>query len=174
MNSEDWRTMNERVTAFCAGESGSTLIEVMLAMVILPFAILGVMGMFRWADHGLQVGANSLRALALAESRLEAKRSVPWDLLLVDDLDADGAPEARMRDDGSGADAQAGDGIYTGETEEDGIQVVWTVQPDRAGPIRGAGSVLIQTRASYQAGRERRSELRIGTVRANPRYLGAP
>ncbi|MEW6543746.1 MAG: choice-of-anchor X domain-containing protein [Nitrospirota bacterium] len=156
-----------------AGEGGSTLIEVMLAMIILPFAILGVMGMFRWSDHGLQVGANSLRALALAESRLEAKRSVPWDLLLVDDLDSDGVPEVRMRDDGAGADAQAGDGIYTGETEVDGIQIVWTVQPDRVGPIACAGSAVIQARAAYPLGQGRRSELRIGTVRANPRYLGA-
>jgi prepilin-type N-terminal cleavage/methylation domain-containing protein len=71
-------------------EEGFSLIEVMLAMVILAFAVVGVMGMYHWADYGLRLGANGIKALALAESRLEAKRAAPWDGLLADDLDFDG------------------------------------------------------------------------------------
>src|SRR5574341_1306162 len=112
-------------------QRGFSLIEVMLAMVILAFAILGVMGMFQWADHGLRQGDRATRALAMAESRLEAKRTIPWKALLTDDLDADGAPEVTMHDDGKDPDTVAGDGIYSAGLETDGIRLVWTVQPDR-------------------------------------------
>ena len=153
-------------------EGGFSLIEVMLAMVILAFAILGVMGMFQWADHGLRQGDRATRALAMAESRLEAKRTTPWKALLTDDLDADGTPEITMRDDGTAPDAVAGDGIYSAGVEMDGIRLVWTVQPDRAGLLRNAGSVVIQARASYPASRGQRREIRLGTLRANPAYVG--
>ena len=154
------------------GESGFSLIEVMFAMVILAFGVLGVMGMFQWADHGLRHGANGTKALAMVESRLEAKRAVTWDALLLDDLESDGIPEITMRDDGTQGDEKAGDGVYTASREQDGIRLVWTVQPDRAGSLRSAGSVLIQARASYQVGQGQWREVRIGTLRANPQYLG--
>jgi len=154
------------------GESGSSLIEVMFAMVILAFGVLGVMGMFQWADHGLRHGANGTKALAMVESRLEAKRAVTWDALLLDDLESDGIPEITMRDDGTQGDEKAGDGVYTASREQDGIRLVWTVQPDRPGSLRSAGSVVIQARASYQVGQDQWREIRIGTLRANPQYLG--
>ena len=94
-------------------DRGFSLIEVMLAMVILAFAVVGVMGMHQWGEQGMQYGANGTRALAMAESRLEAKRTMPWEALLQDDLDADGMAEITMQDDGEGADEQEGDGIYT-------------------------------------------------------------
>ena len=153
-------------------EKGFSLVEVMFAMVILAFGVLGVMGMFQWADHGLRHGINGTRALALVESRLESKRTVPWDALLLDDLDSDGIPEITMRDDGSEGDEEAGDGVYSANQEQDGIRLVWTVQPDRAGSLRSAGSVLIQARASYQVRQGQWREVRIGTLRANPQYLG--
>src|SRR2546426_11262738 len=93
-------------------EGGFGLIEVMLAMVILAFAILGVMGMFQWAEHGLRQGERATRALARAESRLEAKRTTPWKALLTGDLEAEGTPGITMRDDGTEPDAGAGEGIY--------------------------------------------------------------
>ena len=153
-------------------EAGFSLIEVMIAMVILAFGILGVMGSFRWADHGLRYGANGTRALALAESRLEAKRSAPWAALLTDDLDADGTPDLTMRDDGTQGDLQAGDGVFTGSLEEGGIRLIWTVRPDRPGLLHNAGAVVIEARASYMTGEAKWREIRLGTLRANPRYLG--
>ncbi len=158
---------------FARREEGFSLIEVMFAMVILAFALVGVMGMFEWADYGLQTGANGLKALALAESRLEAKRAAPWEALLADDLDFDGQPDIQMNDDGTQADEKAGDGIYSAAVDDGGIHLVWTVQPGSAGPLRAAGSVVILVRASFQAGRGARREFQIGTLRANPRYLGA-
>jgi prepilin-type N-terminal cleavage/methylation domain-containing protein len=154
------------------GDDGFSLIEVMLAMTILPFAILGVMGMFEWADQGQQQGMNGTRALAMVESRLEAKRSAQWEHLLMDDVDGDGRLEIQMRDDGKGPDDEAGDGIYTAQIEEEGIRLVWTVQADRPGPLRMAGSVTVQAHATYSVGRGQKREIRMGTVRANPRYIG--
>ncbi|MGH7229537.1 MAG: type IV pilus modification PilV family protein [Nitrospiraceae bacterium] len=153
-------------------EKGFSLVEVMFSMIILAFGVLGVMGMFQWADHGLRHGANGTRALAMVESRLEVKRTVPWDALLLDDLDSDGLPEITMRDDGTQGDVEVGDGVYTASREQDGIRLVWTVQPDRAGSLRSAGSVVIQARASYPVGPGQRREIKIGTFRANPQYLG--
>ena len=35
-------------------QAGFSLIEVMMAMVVLAFGILGVMSAFRWSDFGLR------------------------------------------------------------------------------------------------------------------------
>jgi prepilin-type N-terminal cleavage/methylation domain-containing protein len=153
-------------------ERGFSLLEVMMAMVILGFSVLGVMGMFQWGDYGLQQGAQGTRALAMVEARLEAKRSGPWDALLVDDLDLDGVAEVRMVDDGAQGDAHAGDGIYTAYREKYGIRLVWTVQFDQPGSPRSAGSAVIQAQARYQIGGHWQ-EIKVGTLRANPNYLGA-
>jgi len=77
-----------------------------------------------------------------------------------------------MRDDGTHPDAVAGDGIYSAGVERDGIRLVWTVRPDRVGVLRNAGSVVIQARASYPASRGQWREIRVGTLRANPSYVG--
>lgn len=148
--------------AGCRTESGFSLLEVMLAMVILAFAVVGVMGLFRWADHGVQYGAKATRALALAESRLEAKRAGSWASLLRDDLDADGRPEITMRD----------DGVFTAGVEQEGIRLLWQVQPDRPGPLAQAGAVVIAAEASYLVGSGQRRSVQVRTLRANPSYLG--
>ncbi len=153
-------------------QAGFSLIEVMIAMVILAFAILGVMSSFRWSDHGLRQGATGTRALALAESRLEAKRAAPWTALLRDDVDGDGRPEIAMRDDGQPPDAQAGDGLYTAAVERDGIMLQWMVQPDRAGPVPAWGTAIVTASARYPVGEGRWREVTVGTLRANPSYLG--
>jgi hypothetical protein len=148
------------------------LIEVMMAMVVLAFGILGVMSAFQWSDSGLRQGAIGTRALAQAESRLEAKRAASWDALLSDDLDGDGTPDVFMRDDGQAPDRQAGDGLYTAQAERDGIVLQWTVQPDRTGPAPTWGSAVITAGARYQVPQGRWHEVTVGTLRANPRYVG--
>lgn len=158
-------------------ERGFGLIEVLVAMLILAGALLGSMGLFQWADIGLREGAQATRALALAESRLEAKRAGPWSALLLDDLDADGLAEIQMRDDGVPPDEQAGDGIFTASAEQAGIRLVWTVQSDRAGALKqgslaNVGSVVVKANASYPAGLGQWRDLQVGTLRANPNYVG--
>lgn len=151
---------------------GFTLIEVMLSMIILTVGVMAVVGAFRWANQGLRHGELGMRALAMAESRIEAKRAAPWNALLTDDLDRDGLVETSLRDDGMGNDEHAGDGVYTTSVEQDGVHVVWTVEPDRPGPLIDVGSVVIRSQAafSFQSGPRRTIELR--TLRANPNYIG--
>ena len=55
-----------RKAAVRVGERGFSLIDVMLAMTILSFVLLGAMGTVQWADLGQQTGALGTRALALA------------------------------------------------------------------------------------------------------------
>jgi type II secretory pathway pseudopilin PulG len=153
-------------------EGGFGLIEVMFAMVILAFAVLGVMGTFQWADHGVQYGQKATRALALAQSRLEAKRTGSWNRLLFDDLDADGIQDIAMRDDGHDPDAVSGDCIYTASAEITGIKLIWTLQTEPRGSLVEAGAVVIQVRASFPVGREGRRQFELGMLRANPNYLG--
>ncbi|WHZ24141.1 MAG: hypothetical protein OJF47_003253 [Nitrospira sp.] len=53
---------------------GFTLVESMVALVVLSIGVIGTIGMFESAEHGLRRGALTATALALAESRLESKR----------------------------------------------------------------------------------------------------
>jgi len=151
--------------------TGFSLVEVMIAMVILAFSILGVTAMFQWGEYGLQQGSQRTRALAMAEARVEAKRAGPWDAMLADDLDFDGIAEVRMTDDGAGDDEKAADGIYTGSAEREGIRLVWTIETLPSGPVSGAGLAVIKTHASYRTG-GRWHVIDVGALRANPNYVG--
>ncbi len=153
-------------------QGGFGLIDVVMATSVLAFGILGVMSAFQWSDHGLRQAVVGTRALAMAEARLEAKRAAPWHALLADDLDGDGRPDLLMRDDGQWPDRQGGDGLYSATVEQDGIVLEWTVRPDRAGPMSSWGSAAIVARARYPVGRGQWREVRVGTVRANPGYVG--
>jgi prepilin-type N-terminal cleavage/methylation domain-containing protein len=153
-------------------QAGFSLIEVMVAMVVLAFGILGVASAFQWSDGGLRLGHMGTRALAMAGARLEAKRLAPWELILMDDVDADGRPDLVMQDDGRWPDLQANDGLYTAMLERDGISVHWMVQPDRSGPLQTWGSVVITVQARYRVAQGQWATLTVATRRANPRYLG--
>jgi len=152
-------------------QRGFSLIEVMVSMVILAFAVLGVTAMFQCANEGLIDGIKGTQALAMAQGRVEAKRSAPWEALLRDDLDADGVAELRMHDDGMQGDAVSDDGIYSGRTEQDGIRLVWTIQPLQSGPLESAEMILIKAHATYETGARSRS-IETGTLRVNPTFVG--
>ena len=122
------------------GAAGFTFVESMVALVVLSIGVIGTIGMCEWAERGLQRGALTTTALALAESRLEAKRSLPWDQLLVDDLDQDGNLEAAMRDDGLQDDKTNGDGIFTASPTQSNIRLVWTVELNRGNQPGGGES----------------------------------
>jgi prepilin-type N-terminal cleavage/methylation domain-containing protein len=158
-------------TRCSSNERGFSLIEVMVAMVILAFSVIGVTSMFQWSNEGLVDGAKGMQALAMAEGRVEVKRSSRWEALLMDDLDADGVTELRMHDDGMQGDAVADDGIYSGLSERDGIRLLWTIQPVQNGPLESAEMVLIKALATYQIGGRSRS-METRTLRVNPAYVG--
>lgn len=152
-------------------QGGMTLIEVMVAMVISGVALIGAMEAVQVSSGYIREGVLITKALELAQSRLEFKRSVRWQLLLEDDVDGDGIPETLMNDDGQGGDVAAGDGIYTAMLERDGVTVVWTVEADSRKPLSAVGIVAIQAVSSY-VGRAGRKEVRVATLRANPVFVG--
>lgn len=156
-----------------AGTAGFTLVESMVALVVLSIGLIGTIGMCEWAQRGLQRGAMTSTALALAESCLEAKRSLPWDQLLADDLDQNGTLESLMRDDGLLDDGMTGDGIFTGSQTRSNIKLVWTVELNRGGLPGAASLATIEASARFTTlgGQER--EVRLRTIRANPRYVGS-
>lgn len=159
-------------SSLSVSEEGFSLIEVMVAMVITAFGLLGAMALFQIADHGLRDGGQGLRALALAQSRLEAKRVAPWNRLLLDDLNADGIVDVTMRDDGTQGDLQGGDGTYTGMAEQAGILLSWTLRPDRGGSLERAGAVIVEAKAAYRLPSGRTRTVALAMLRANPNYVG--
>ncbi|HSL03306.1 MAG TPA: choice-of-anchor X domain-containing protein [Nitrospiraceae bacterium] len=153
-------------------EGGASFAEVLVAMTLTLIGLVGAMGAFQAAERSIRIGTVATRALAMAESRIEAKRSVRWDRLLLDDLNHDGVPDLVMHDDGVGGDVLAGDGVYSGRWDQDGVQLIWTVTPSRSGSLSASGHVRIEARAVYAAGESQR-EVRVGTLRANPMFVGS-
>lgn len=154
-----------------AGDTGFSLIEVMIAMVISGIAFIGAIGAVQISSAHTRQGALASRALELAQARLEVKQSIRWPYLLEDDLDDDGIPETMMKDDGQDPDAMADDGIYTAMLERNGITVVWSVETDRPGPLGSVGMVAIRAVSSY-VGQGSPKEVMVGTLRANPAFIG--
>ncbi len=144
----------------------------MVALVVLAIGLAGSIGTFEWSERGLQRGSLTTQALALIESRLEAKRVLPWEQLLMDDVDRNGSLETRMHDDGLLGDAVAGDGIFTSSVRQGPIRLTWTVETNRVGPLSAASLATIEVRAAFQAAGDREREVRVRTIRANPRYVG--
>src|ERR1700704_4582605 len=153
-------------------EGGASFAEVLVAMTLTLIGLAGAMGAFQAAGWSLRTGTLSTRALAMAESRIEAKRSARWDRLLLDDLNHDGVPDLVMHDDGAGGDVLAGDGVYSGSWDQDGVHLIWTVTPSRSGSLSAPGPVPIDV-WGVCAAREVRREVRVGTVRANPVFVGS-
>ncbi|HKQ36354.1 MAG TPA: choice-of-anchor X domain-containing protein [Nitrospiraceae bacterium] len=153
-------------------ERGVSFAEVLVAMALTLTGLVSAIGAFQAAERNLRTGTLATRALAMAESRIEAKRAARWDRLFLDDLNHDGVPDLIMRDDGAGGDAMAGDGVYSGRWDEDGVHLIWTVTPSRSGSLSASGHVLIEARAVYETGENQR-EVRVGTLRANPVFAGS-
>src|SRR5881628_2811529 len=132
-------------------ERGMSLVEPLVAMVVLSVSLLGSVGMLALAQDGIAGGARKLEAMALAESRLERLRAVPYQSLLKADLD--------------------GDGEYTARQTINGVLVTWTVRPDRPSLAHSRTATLTVTAAwSDQGGRHR--TVRLGMRRANPVFSG--
>jgi prepilin-type N-terminal cleavage/methylation domain-containing protein len=153
-------------------ETGFSLVEVMMAMVISGVALMGTLAAIEVSSRHAHQGQVSTRALAMAQARLEAKRSVRWEALLADDLDHDGIAEVLMKDDGQEPDRVADDGIYTARHWQEGVSVVWTVEPNPPGPFMSATIVALRATAFYD-GEGGTKEIRLATLRANPTFAGS-
>lgn len=153
-------------------EQGFSLVEVLVAMALSAVVLMGGVTALQVSARFAQQGRLAAKALALAQSRVEAKRSVRWEALLLDDLDLDGRVDLMMMDDGQGADVSAGDGVYSARWEGDGVTLDWTVASDHASPLAAAGFVTIRVAASYKGLGGIRT-VTIGTVRANPVFVGS-
>lgn len=152
-------------------QEGMTLIEVIVAMVVSGIALLGAIGAVQISSGSIRDSGLATKALELAQSRLESKRSVRWQFLLEDDVDGDGIPETLMKDDGQGGDVAADDGVYTAMLEREGMTVVWAIETDSQRPLYSVGMVAITAVSSY-IGRAGRKEVRVATLRANPVFVG--
>lgn len=161
-----------RQDRFLQAEDGASFAEVLVAMALTFIGLVGAMGAFEAAERSFRTDMLAARALAMAESRIEAKRSARWDRLLLDDLNHDGIMDLVMRDDGVGGDAMAGDGVYSGSWEQDGVRLIWTVTPSRLGSLPASGYVFLEARAVYIAATGQR-EVQVGTLRANPVFVGS-
>jgi hypothetical protein len=153
-------------------ERGVSFAEVLVALALTMTGLAGAMGAYQAAERSLRTGTLATRALAMAESRIEAKRAARWDLLLADDLNHDGVMDLVMHDDGAGGDLLASDGVYSGDWDQDGVQLIWTVTPSRSGSLSDSGHVLIEARAVYVVDDNQR-EVRVSTLRANPVFVGS-
>ncbi len=150
---------------------GTSYAEVLIALAIVPISLLGAMAAFHAAEQFISQGAAGGRALALVESRIEAKRASRWEFLLLDDMNFDGRPDVVMHDDGLNGDEVGGDHRYTGVWELDGVVLTWTVAPNRGSTLAAAGYVVIEARAVLGSGGSQR-EVRAATLRANPWFVG--
>lgn len=151
---------------------GFSLVEVMVAMVIAGVALMGTLSAVEISSRHIRQGGLSGKAVELAQSRLEAKRSVRWESLLEDDLDHDGIPETIMADDGQHSDITAGDGIYTAMYEREGVTVVWMIETNHPGPLSSTAMVMIQASGSYVGPNGQKKEVKVATIRANPNFVG--
>ncbi|MFQ5455732.1 MAG: choice-of-anchor X domain-containing protein [Nitrospirota bacterium] len=136
-------------------KTGSSLVEVMIAMVILGFGLLGIMGSLTIGDDGLSYGNKLLTAIGMTQEKIEYKKGLSFNDLLNDDLDRDGLIDATMVDDGRHGDKIAGDGIYTYQDYVEGIKRRWMIQDN------GSGMVTIRVVSSWinRRGKEKSFEL---------------
>ncbi|MFO0775484.1 MAG: prepilin-type N-terminal cleavage/methylation domain-containing protein [Nitrospiraceae bacterium] len=138
---------NQRKFVCRAGrEEGFTLIEVMVATVIAGVGVMAGYGMVEWADHGRVYGAQGTRALSLATSELERVRAEPWDTLLR--------------------------GPRVTEEDVDEIHMVRSLEPSNPHQPMRSGHVYIHVSADYRSIGQVQRSIDIGTVRANPVFVG--
>lgn len=96
-------------------ERGVSLVEPLVAMVVISFSLLGSVGMFAAAQEGVSGSARSLEAMALAESRMERLRALPYDSLV------------------------------SGNQAVNGTVLAWTVFPDQPNPADSRSSIITVT-----------------------------
>ena len=101
------------------GDSGFTLIEVLIAIGILAFGILAVASMQGSALTGVSFANGVSDGTTLAANRLEWLMTLPWDDASLQDTDGNGVAGLNVM--GVGADLQITNGRY---------QINWNIADD--------------------------------------------
>jgi prepilin-type N-terminal cleavage/methylation domain-containing protein len=136
-------------------ERGFSMVEPLVAMVVLTVSLLGAVGMFAVAQDGVTGGGKSLEAMALAESKMERLRALPYPALLTDGL-SDGEAQAEPS---------------TARLSSKGIVLIWKVRPDRPALFLSRAALIFVTAEWSERGGHRRT-IRLGMRRANPVFGG--
>src|SRR3989442_16030011 len=126
-------------------ERGMSMVEPLVAMVVLSVSLLGSVSMLSLAQDGIAGGARKLEAMALAESRLERLRAVPYQSLLKADLDGDGLVVGRLKDSGREGNAVAGDGEYTARQTINSVMATSALRPDRPSLAHARTALMMGT-----------------------------
>jgi type IV pilus assembly protein PilV len=74
--------------------NGFTLIEVLIALVILAISLLALAGLMTTTTKNNSVGGRITEAATLAQDKLEELRALPWDSIPVDVTNSD-SPTSR-------------------------------------------------------------------------------
>src|SRR2546427_11134125 len=106
---------------------GMSLVEPLVAMVVLSFSLLGSVSMFALAQDGITLGTRKLQAMALAETRIERLRVAAYHTLLTANLDGGGVVDVGLKDSGSEGEPVADAGARTTRQARTGIILTRTV-----------------------------------------------
>ena len=82
-------------------ESGYSLMEVIVAILLLSLAIIPMVGMFDAGLRAAVLGGNHDQARALANSRLEETKALPYEALVVRYRPVNGGGSAVTKDEGN-------------------------------------------------------------------------
>ena len=115
---------------------GFTFLEVILALTLFTFGLLAITRMFGVSMQALQFSGNHTKAILLAQEKLEALKSVPYNRLL---------------DEGLLTEIASGDRIHTFQDAQGSIHRTWTIQKDQ--PIAGLGLIKVRTTWTDAAGK---------------------
>lgn len=142
---------------FPRNQCGFSLIEAMIAMVVLTVGCLAVVGMFMIADRAAARSAQWDQAVALARQLMEWKRALPFDQLRQDDRDGDGVVDGEM--------GPVDGGRFMSEDAAGSFHRQWELWLDH--PSIGLATFSVMIDWQDVQGRPQRFEL--GMVRADPR-----
>jgi hypothetical protein len=144
-------------------EEGCSLVEALVAMAVLSVILMGVASMFAFSQAGIVGGAKSLETAALAQTRIERLRSMPYHDLLTSSLEGNGEADLVIEDSGIGE--------FSARQNVRGVDLSWSVVPD--GPLSKSRAVTIKVTAGWVDARGQHRTIRFGMRRANPVYSGA-
>lgn len=129
-----------------SSSSGLTLLELLIAMVVLAFGLMGVSGMIMTSVRGNTYGARMTQVTTLAQDKIEEMRNVPYDNLYSGcnivgfPVVCPNVPQpmenavAQPNDSGLAGDEAAGDGLWTFQYNDPakplpaGMTLIWGVK----------------------------------------------